>query len=150
VLLFGVNYLDTGGRVVQHDCIGLRVELVDHRAAGLSLSRQAVSALLRAPVVRTALESVVRARRAAVHTEASRTAEAVEQRVDRIRLALESLSQPIFQESLFDRRAEQQARARAEQTSRLLSHLARTSDAARALRQVLATNPHLVAAWVTG
>ena len=149
LLLFRANYLDAGGRIVQRDCIGVRVELHEHKRVALSLTQEMVNALIRAPRLRVVLESATRVRLLAAQREATLTAEAIEQRIGSIRLAIEGRSNLVFQGSLFDRRAEQQARARTEHARSLLAQLARTLDSARALRHLHATEPQLVAAWVT-
>jgi hypothetical protein len=53
-----------------------------------------------------------------------------------------------FQGSLFDRRSEHQAQARATMRQHWRSHFSRRLDTAHALMQVHATEPRLVAAWL--
>jgi superfamily II DNA or RNA helicase len=148
VLLFGSNYLDGVGRIVQRDCIGVRVELLEQHSAERWLTREMIDALTRESKVRAVLDSAVRARLLVAQSEAIHTADAVERRIGRIRLAIQGRSNFAFQGSLFDRRAEQQARVRTEHSKSLLSQLARNFDSARGLRCLRATDPQLVAAWV--
>ena len=147
VMLFGVDILDGASRLVQRSAIAVHVTLPTllrtRRLAG-----KVVSSLMTAPRLRALLERELSKQLVQIGVDTALTALALEARSRRI---LQELSRqdrdPLVQGSLFDRRSEQRARARAAALLVQRDQCARRLSAASALTTLSAREPRLIAAW---
>jgi superfamily II DNA or RNA helicase len=144
VLVFEISLVDAQGRFVQREIVGLRLE----RAHARPLARSDVRALDRDPRVRDAINAEVQSRMDRVHAITSQAAGRLEARLSAlIAHAHEGSATASWQGSLFERRREQQAHRHAHAVLTHTAHLRRRQDAARALGQLVAGTPRLIAAW---
>jgi superfamily II DNA or RNA helicase len=144
VLLFSVALLDEGGRLVERTLVPLTCAMPGARA----LTRPLLRALLANVAVRQSLHEAVVPLVERATRFAGRTASALELRLTRVLAQLADRDHPpLWQDSLFDRRHEQAARAHAISVDALRRHLAGRLESVRALERVGAADPHLVAAW---
>jgi ERCC4-related helicase len=144
-LLFVGACVDAGGRLVQTNCVGVRLEL---SIATATLTKRGLEALSSHPNVRERLTQVLDRQIDAARLMAATTADALERRIRSILASIDGQADPLFQGSLFDRRAEQRARARKERTVLVRAQLMRRLEIAHALRDIRSTVPRLAAAWI--
>jgi superfamily II DNA or RNA helicase len=147
-LLFQWDVHDGAGRLVTRDVACVVVAL----APAVSTRRGEVCLWTRRlaewPAVRAALERTraQRLRHVAVQTQA--TAAAIERRLASIDRTLRESTAAPFQGSLFDRRAEREAKASRAALEAARAHIGRQLSLARALRTVVSSHPpRLIAAW---
>ena len=145
VLVFAVPLLDELGGLVQRDVVALRVT----PGTAQQLSRRLVRTLTSDPSISRTLALERHGRLLEAQGVAAAAGRAIERRVTALAERLDRQSPgPAWQGSLFDRRAEQQARRRADSKATLHRHLRRRRERARALQHVTAGEPQLVAAWL--
>ena len=147
ILLFEAAHVDGAGHLIQRSCVGVCVEL---RAGDSALTKEMVWSLSCHPLVRACVERALNRRQDEGRRDATATAEGLERRIRNILAVLESRTDPLFQGSLFDRKAEQEARTRKEHLESLRSHSRRRLEFARALRSLRPAEPRLAAAWIVG
>jgi superfamily II DNA or RNA helicase len=147
ILLFEAAHVDGAGHLIQRSCVGVCVEL---RAGDSALTKEMVWSLSCHPLVRTCVERALNRRQDDGRRDAAATAEGLERRIRNILSVLESRTDPLFQGSLFDRKAEQEARTRKGHLESLRSHSRRRLQFARDLRSLRSAEPRLAAAWVVG
>lgn len=145
VLLFAANHLDAAGHLVQRNCVALRLELT---GGDQPLTRQSILSINSNPLIRKSVDHALRVQLARTTRVTTNSAEGIERRIESILTLLDGRSDPVFQGSLFDRKAEHQARMRSELAMRVRVHLTRRLECSRALRRVRSTEPRLVAAWI--
>jgi superfamily II DNA or RNA helicase len=147
VVLYACELLDAAGHLVQREVIPLALML---RESGTrtSLTTRLRDALL-APGVCEALQGAIGERRLlAVHCLRS-FHEGTAQRIDDLLGAAARQQARAFQGSLFERRAEQQARAAADARDEWRRRLERRRQQVQALRRIASSEPRLIAVWST-
>jgi hypothetical protein len=146
-LLYSVTLIDAAGRFVQRTVVAMQIECASW--PGRRLSRAILRQFcVHEGVWRTLEQQNPRLVSAARDTTATAAA-AMDRRLSALVSHLERLGQTgMWQASLFDRRAEQQARARRSSIAGLQEHLRHRLRAVRSLGHVSASEPQLIAAWL--
>jgi hypothetical protein len=147
LLLFAADIYDTSGRLVAREVVPIDTRVSATPVLNRETVRQLTSKLATAQKVQRVLGERLRARVAAATAEVAQTRNALLARLDVILNTLESPRPAMFQGSLFDRRAEREARASSAAASELCAHLRWRRTALAGLRDLHA-EARLVAAWV--
>jgi superfamily II DNA or RNA helicase len=148
VMLFRADILDGSGRIVQHEPIALHIALNAARDRFRQLSKMLVASLTGSPGVRDALDRELARRLWRARSDASKTALAIDRRMRQVLDELDRQhGEPLVQGSLFDRRSEQQSRARGAAIRIQQERCERRLAAARSLTSLSARRPRLIAAW---
>lgn len=148
VLLFECDVHDGRGRLVAREVLPIAVHVKPALAVRRGSLRRRLRAAAASAIVQTALVDEVTRRTSATATATRRTGAALEQRL-RALLAHAGPPRPaLFQASLFDRRAEQRARANDAAMAIWRGHLEhRLDDVGRLSHLEEASEPRLIAAW---
>jgi len=147
VLVYRVPLMDGAGRLVQRSVVACQVACA--AAAGFRLSRELTRSLAADEAVQRTLEPEVDRLAATAHTMTSAAAVAMDRRLTALAAHLDRLrAAGVWQASLFDRRAEQRAHARASSVEELQQHLRQRARSVRTLGHVATGKPQLVAAWL--
>ena len=146
-LLFAADIYDASGRLIAREVVPIHTRVSAMPVLNRETVRHLTSKLATAQQVQRVLSETLRARVALATTEVAQTRNAFRARLDAILNTLESPRPVMFQGSLFDRRAEREARASSAAASELCAHL-RWRRAALAGLHDLHAEPRLVAAWV--
>jgi superfamily II DNA or RNA helicase len=150
ILFFGAEIIDAAGRLVQRQVIPLRIALSAHRLPSQELPRMFVQHLVHDEKVRAVADQDLRAHLARAQSACTPVAIALEQRLEDLMSGIAARqAHRLFQGSLFDRRGEQHAQARAATVLTWRRHFTKRQEMARALLSLRATTPHLIAAWLT-
>ena len=145
--LFECDFHDSAGRLVARDVIPLVVEfdrLVRLRPRDV---RHVATAVASCERVRQQVSTAVSRRESLLASETAATGAAVMHRLEGVLGVLDGPRRTLIQQSLFDKRAEQQARASNAAIAGIRGHLERRLTAARALQVISASTPRLVAVW---
>lgn len=147
VLVYLVSLVDGAGRLVQRSVVACQVAC--GAVAGRRLSRELTRSLAAGEAVQRTLEPEAHRLAATAHTTTSAAAVAMDRRLTALAAHLDRLrGAGLWQASLFDRRAEQRAHARASSLGELQQHLQQRARSVRTLGHVDAMKPQLVAAWL--
>ncbi len=148
ILLFEIDVHASDGRLVARELVPLAVRFVRALRASRGYVRGVVRALAASTPVtdRLAVATLEHVRTTA--SAAAGAAGLVEARLSQVLLAIDTGPAAAVQGSLFDRRAERQARARADARDVLRAHAHQRMGALAALKSLRAdANVRLVAAW---
>jgi hypothetical protein len=147
-LLFQWDVHDGSGRLTSRDVACLVVTFAAHLRTRPADVQRWARQLSTSPTVLTALERLRTERRRIAATQTQTTAAALEHRLASIDLRLQRSTPALFQGSLFDRRAEREAKGQAAAREIARAHIGRQLSSARALRTIVSLHPaRLIAAW---
>jgi len=146
-LLYSVTLIDAAGRFVQRTVIAIQIDCASW--PGRRLSRAILRQFCAHEGVRRTLGQQNPRLASAARDTTATAAAAMDRRLSALVSHLERLGKTgMWQASLFDRRAEQQARARRSSIAGLQAHLRHRLRAVRSLGHVSASEPQLIAAWL--
>lgn len=148
VLLFESDAHDSRGRLVAREILPIAVWASPALAVRPGSVRQLSRLLASSSSVRDIVTDALAARTTTTRAAALRTAAALAERLERL-LSQASAAEPVlFQTSLFDRRAEQRARANDAAIAVWRAHLQHRLDEARGLSGTVGSHPpRLIAVW---
>lgn len=147
VLLFGADIVDATHRLIQREIVPLRVTMV--AACPQRLTRRLVRRLIDEPRVQARVVEVLAARQIQARERVRDPAHRIDVRARAILSALmRREGRHLYQASLFDRRDERRSHARAAAREAWRRHVEHRLAAARALNDLSATPPRLLAAWL--
>jgi hypothetical protein len=145
-LLFTANLVDEDGRGLQQQTVCIRCRTTfPRRRLGRRLARQ----LARRADVSALLQAALAERASLAGSQLSSIAVRLAGRIEALRAAIDARNADVWiQGSLFDRRDEQHARARADLVAQWITHLEQHARLAVALTTPRVADPRLAAAWL--
>lgn len=146
-LLFETSFHGRDGRLVARQMVPLSIELTRPIRTQRSAVRSAVSAMARSREVAAVLDAQIRRRRDQLAGELAPMVAAIGRRLTAIHGDLGQDSSRLFQTSLFDRRAEQRARAHGTARAAMRAHIVHRIALLNALTGIELSAPRLIAAW---
>jgi superfamily II DNA or RNA helicase len=147
IAFFECDFHDRGGRLVAREALPFQLDFDRPIAMRRDGSRALARSIQSLPPLRNAIDTVVQVRCRNIAGEATKTGAALSQRLQAILRALDQSTAAPIQVSLFDKRAEQRARAAQADADRIRTHLGRRLDATHTLGEVRAAEPRLIALW---
>jgi hypothetical protein len=147
IAVFECAFHDRAGRLVARDVLALGLNFERAVVMRRDACHALACSLQRSAPLGPVIDARVQARTGAVARDAERTATSLSQRLQQLLGSLERNQTSPIQASLFDKRAEQQARASETAAQGLRRHLQRRLEAVQDLTDVHAVAPRLVALW---
>ena len=147
IALFECDFHDRDGRLVSRDVLPLQLDFERPKVIGRHASRAFACSIQSLPQLRSRVGALVQARSTSVAFDAARTGTALSERLERMLHELDRSNRAPLQASLFDKRAEQQARACEAAAVNIREHLRQRLGAARSLAHIQAATPRLIALW---
>lgn len=147
VALFECDFHDRDGRLVGREVLPLQLDFERARVLRRQASRAFALSIPSLPLLAGAVDAALQRRVQTLTRDVAVTGHKLTQRLLGVLQVLDEATTAPIQTSLFDKRAEQHARADKDATLRIRRHLRRHLDSARALEDVRAAAPRLVALW---
>jgi superfamily II DNA or RNA helicase len=147
IALFECDFHDRAGRLIAREAIPFQLDFDRGMVMRRQASRAFAMSLPSLPFVADVADVVLQTRRETFAADATKTARALTGRLQGLLRALGRTRSAAIQASLFDKRAEQQARATKQAAQLIRGHLHHRLDAAARLGDVHAATPRLVALW---